>query len=82
MPLDQFNGLDDAHTEASQLIERMPNGWIVDGCVWQVPPSVWALADVAVHLTNFSNALHYAASSGARYVDASLRDGGQSSASL
>lgn len=56
--LDEFNGRDDARAGAAAAVESIEEGWVVDGCVWQVPDTAWRCADVAVHL-DYSNAVHY-----------------------
>lgn len=56
--LDQFNGQDDALGRASRAVDDTPPGWVLDGCVWQVPEMAWHRADLVVHL-DYTNWVHY-----------------------
>ena len=57
--LDDFIGREDAHEAAAAAISGTVGGWVVDGCVWQVPPGVWESADLVIHL-DYAKRVHYA----------------------
>src|SRR5215471_18520378 len=59
IPLDDFNGRGDAHAAAAAVVAATAGGWVVDGCVWQVPPGVWESADLVIHLDD-AKRVHYA----------------------
>lgn len=56
--LDQFIGVEDPKSEASATLEAVVGGWVLDGCVWQVPEAAWEAADLAIHL-DYANFVHY-----------------------
>jgi adenylate kinase family enzyme len=58
LEIDVYNDHPDAMRAAAEAARSIPGGWVAEANVWQIPQSVWEVADLAIYL-DYPNLVHY-----------------------